>query len=434
MGTHPIFESDFDCLTDEKSETVPRLKGGMASHGPRPHISQILNDKHHLEYFKEFLKLNERRLLTLTKEIQKFRSNVQGIDNSIEKTDETDSIRAQLLNSALSNISEITQDSINIAKRTSEELNAEAQRILRSYGDLLANENRAVTNLRKRLESGKVEDSDLANIDEHVQNILDSKIDNYVKSTYYKAFMVEIFTDGELSLDRILSFPECTELFRKFMAQEKSLEVLSFYLLSSDFEARFPQMNSSERQQNAKIIYQKLELIGFSEIVRNEVKKELPKLNHDSFKLPVRQALTTLQTVYLPLFLRSLFFRNYLNQLMLEAGLTGSEGEEIRPKPKSDASSSCSGVDLGASFSRPELIYYRPLSGHLYLGHIDSLGRYRSETLQTGPIQKILAAREKERTKYTLARLIGPSKIDEKTEEEAWKTASLIIADITSFK
>ena len=52
--------------------------------------------------------------------------------------------------------------------------------------DLLANENRAVTNLRKRLESGKVEDSDLANIDEHVQNILDSKIDNYVKSTYYK--------------------------------------------------------------------------------------------------------------------------------------------------------------------------------------------------------------------------------------------------------
>ena len=52
----------------------------------------------------------------------------------MEKTDETDSIRAQLLNSALSNISEITQDSINIAKRTSEELNAEAQRILRSYG------------------------------------------------------------------------------------------------------------------------------------------------------------------------------------------------------------------------------------------------------------------------------------------------------------
>ena len=52
----------------------------------------------------------------------------------MEKTDETDIIRAQLLNSALSNISEITQDSINIAKRTSEELNAEAQRILRSYG------------------------------------------------------------------------------------------------------------------------------------------------------------------------------------------------------------------------------------------------------------------------------------------------------------
>lgn len=58
---------------------------------------------------------------------------MQSVDSLGEKRDETDSIRAQLLNSALSNISEITQDSINIAKRTSEELNAEAQRILRSY-------------------------------------------------------------------------------------------------------------------------------------------------------------------------------------------------------------------------------------------------------------------------------------------------------------
>lgn len=96
---------------------------------------------------------------------------------------------------------------------------------------------------------------------------------------------------------------------------------------------------------------------------------------------------------------------------------------------------STSGIDLGTSFSRPELIYYRPLNGHLYLGHIDSLGRYRSETLQTGPIQRILAAREKERKKYTFSRLIGSTKSEtDKAEEEAWKTARMIIADITSFK
>ena len=42
----------------------------------------------------------------------------------------------------------------------------------------------------------------------------------------------------------------------------------------------------------------------------------------------------------------------------------------------------------------PESIYFRPLSGHLYLGHIDSLGRYRSET-QSGPLAKLLISKEK---------------------------------------
>ena len=65
---------------------------------------------------------------------------------------------------------------------------------------------------------------------------------------------------------------------------------------------------------------------------------------------------------------------------------------------------------------------------------MDSLGRYRSETLQTGPIQRVLAAKEKERKKYTFSRLLGPTKVDDKAEEEAWKTARMIIADITTFK
>jgi len=28
MGTHPIFESDFDCLTDNKSDSHPRTLHG----------------------------------------------------------------------------------------------------------------------------------------------------------------------------------------------------------------------------------------------------------------------------------------------------------------------------------------------------------------------------------------------------------------------
>jgi hypothetical protein len=71
----------------------------------------------------------------------------------------------------------------------------------------------------------------------------------------------------------------------------------------------------------------------------------------------------------------------------------------------------------------------------LYLGHIDSLGRYRSETLSDeNPIQRILAAKENSKKKFSLnlRGLITNPKDLEKAEEEAWKTARMIIADVIS--
>ena len=35
--------------------------------------------------------------------------------------------------------------------------------------------------------------------------------------------MVEVFTDPDLSLDRVLSFSDSREIFKQFMSQEKSL-------------------------------------------------------------------------------------------------------------------------------------------------------------------------------------------------------------------
>merc|ERR1712131_501504 len=94
--------------------------------------STILNDKLHLEYFREFLNYKDQRLITLHREIRKFRCNVPNVphstnteeQNSEKRTDEEteDIIRDQLLYSALSNVSEITKDAVNVCKRTSEEL------------------------------------------------------------------------------------------------------------------------------------------------------------------------------------------------------------------------------------------------------------------------------------------------------------------------
>ena len=72
------------------------------------------------------------KFLARKTEIRKFRSAVPVVASEKQEKNE-DHIREQLLYSALSNVSEITQDTVNVAKRTSEELNAEAQRIIRNY-------------------------------------------------------------------------------------------------------------------------------------------------------------------------------------------------------------------------------------------------------------------------------------------------------------
>lgn len=96
--------------------------------------SRIVSDPIYLEYFREFLRLNEQRLITLHREIRKFRSAVPitttGSATTAEEKDNQneDHIREQLLYSALSNVSEITKDTVNVTKRTNEELNGEAQK------------------------------------------------------------------------------------------------------------------------------------------------------------------------------------------------------------------------------------------------------------------------------------------------------------------
>lgn len=406
-------------------------------------ITHILNDKGHLHYFNQFLKLNNRRFITLYNEIRKFRANVQGSEASeaLSKCDDnSDDIRDQLMCLALNNVTEITKDSVNVTQRTAEEMNAEGQRIIRSYSDVLQGDSVCVVHLRQKLDSGKVSDNEFAAIELYVETFLATRITDFISSAQYKALMVVAFSDASLSLDQILSFQDSALVFMDFMKNENSEDVLLFYLESCEFRKDFDKLSPAERDENAQKMFKKLEVIGFSSTVCDEAKLELQTISHDIFKLPIRQAITTLKTVYLPLFLRSSYFRIFLSELVEQAGLTKLEEDNLFQTKPDDASSlsgsqSTCGIDLGVAFSRPELIYYRPLSGHLYLGHIDSLGRYRSETLQTGRIQKILEAKEREKKKYTFSRFLGSSKIvDEKAEEEAWKTARMIIADITSFK
>ena len=78
-----------------------------------------------------------RLSIKIDSDICKFRTNVavsacpDANQNSQQSAE--DALRDQILSSALSNVTEIIQDSVNVNAKTAEEFNAEAQRIIRHY-------------------------------------------------------------------------------------------------------------------------------------------------------------------------------------------------------------------------------------------------------------------------------------------------------------
>lgn len=51
---------------------------------------------------------------------------------------------------------------------------------------MLNGDARAVCDMRKKLDSGKVSDLELANLEVYVESILDTKIDAFIESRHYK--------------------------------------------------------------------------------------------------------------------------------------------------------------------------------------------------------------------------------------------------------
>ena len=117
-----------------------------------------------------------------------------------------DALRDQILSSALSNVTEIIQDSVNVNAKTAEEFNAEAQRIIRHYrypefsltifihfsSDVLNFEAKAVSNMRRKLEKGKVVDEDFADLAKLVEIGLSKKIPDFLTSKKFKGSVFQI--------------------------------------------------------------------------------------------------------------------------------------------------------------------------------------------------------------------------------------------------
>ena len=65
--------------------------------------------------------------------------------------------------------------------------------------------------------------------------------------------------------------------------------MLSFYLMANEFRQTYDSIHDNDRRALSEKLYAKLEVLGFSEHVRQQIRMEIKKLKHNSFELPARQ-------------------------------------------------------------------------------------------------------------------------------------------------
>ena len=59
--------------------------------------------------------------------------------------------------------------------------------------------------------------------------------------------------------------------------------------MAVEFRSTYDSIHENDRHQQSERLYKKLESLGFSEHVRQQIRQEMKKLKRNSFELPVRQ-------------------------------------------------------------------------------------------------------------------------------------------------
>ena len=63
-----------------------------------------------------------------------------------------------------------------------------------AFRDILSGDNKSVSDLRRTVDKGNVSDDELAALELHVEHVLDSKIDAFMKSKHYKGVFLFIMS------------------------------------------------------------------------------------------------------------------------------------------------------------------------------------------------------------------------------------------------
>ncbi|KAM9525564.1 A-kinase anchor protein 10, mitochondrial isoform 2-T2 [Guaruba guarouba] len=316
-------------------------------------------------------------------------------------------------------------------------------------------------------EDGQVDPNCFVTAQSIVFNAMEQEhFSEFLRSHHFCKYQIEVLTSGTVYLADILFCESALFYFSEYMEKEDAVNVLQFWLAADNFQSQLAakkgQYDGQEAQNDAMILYDKYfslqatHPLGFDDSVRLEIESNICREGGplpNCFTTPLRQAWTTMETVFLPGFLSSNLYYKYLNDLI--HSVRGDEfpggniALSIHGPSSSPDSDSIGGPDGSASQSNvkkanvkilknfdeaiivdaasldPESLYQRTYAGKMTFGRVSDLGQFIRESEPEPDVKKSKGSMFSQAMKKWVQ-----GNTDEAQEEMAWRIAKMIVNDV----
>ncbi|XP_039938032.1 A-kinase anchor protein 10, mitochondrial isoform X3 [Hirundo rustica] len=288
----------------------------------------------------------------------------------------------------------------------------------------------------------------------------------FLRSHHFCKYQIEVLTSGTVYLADILFCESALFYFSEYMEKEDAVNVLQFWLAADNFQSQLAakkgQYDGQEAQNDAMILYDKYfslqatHPLGFDDSVRLEIESNICREGGplpNCFTTPLRQAWTTMETVFLPGFLSSNLYYKYLNDLIHSVRGDEFPGGNIAlnihgpgSSPDSDSMGSTDGsasqsnvkkanvkilknfdeaIIVDAASLDPESLYQRTYAGKMTFGRVSDLGQFIRESEPEPDVKKSKGSMFSQAMKKWVQ-----GNTDEAQEEMAWRIAKMIVNDV----
>ncbi|NXD23273.1 AKA10 protein, partial [Spelaeornis formosus] len=316
-------------------------------------------------------------------------------------------------------------------------------------------------------EDGQVDPNCFVTAQSIVFNAMEQEhFSEFLRSHHFCKYQIEVLTSGTVYLADILFCESALFYFSEYMEKEDAVNVLQFWLAADNFQSQLAakkgQYDGQEAQNDAMILYDKYfslqatHPLGFDDSVRLEIESNICREGGplpNCFTTPLRQAWTTMETVFLPGFLSSNLYYKYLNDLIHSVRGDEFPGGNVAlsihgpgSSPDSDSIGSTDGsasqsnvkkanvkilknfdeaIIVDAASLDPESLYQRTYAGKMTFGRVSDLGQFIRESEPEPDVKKSKGSMFSQAMKKWVQ-----GNTDEAQEEMAWRIAKMIVNDV----